>query len=699
MSDCKNYVSEEDIKALKESELHIEHVARSRNLVGEKVLSVTDTIRGEKVTNRTLDGLEELYQNALSNIGYQQMGDYKPGINITGRNQIVFENGSWYIYRGDLPHVTSGASLAEDGGIWSESNVRGKWVLLTYNSYDKYKYRTISLDYFVNDDGNFLQKASDWCKENRYALVIPKGKTYQYSERVIFEDITLLWEGTLELIQPIDCGIVFRRNVTMPTYGYLKTSKTIVLPDDYYMVGFYSWKSPDGSLGCQDNIISGRLDIRNGHIDYDGWDQGNVDDPANLTGGGVLMLGGSWLRPSLGVDESSWENVHRNDLKFYVDGFSYALTLQGIYDSESVNEIFGWVNGNAIDLRARRARDYISCLATSSNGNTRGGDVSSNVIIAELQSSKETFRRFLYCEGESNNFLVKGWDIKPNAGDILFEFSRGGKPANAYHEATLNKLEMFGATLPQGEGQLSQWVHEDVPGLNNIVNSSFQYKNILPEASPYAANARLSAGGYIRGVDNFLGNFALRPKFKTFVKRNGIDITGEISNINGMFDGNVSAATDITVKTLDDVISIELHMENTFHHFNLVGYTMKYTTGFTCDVNIKLVNYNDVDIYNVTTPIKSTMVTGSGQFLRVQKIIYTFSRFNKIGDLQIGELFAKCESHNTRRGVIGCGGGDLSGHLRFLTKEASPVITDQKTGQLWEIQAVDGVIKLVAYYP
>ncbi|QDU35678.1 tail spike protein [Proteus phage vB_PmiP_RS10pmA] len=135
MSDCKNYVSEEDIKALKESELHIEHVARSRNLAGEKVLSVTDTIRGDKVTNRTLDGLEELYQNSLSNIGYQQMGDYKPGITIDGRNQIVFENGSWYIYRGDLPHVTTGTSLAEDGGIWSEENPNGQWVNVNYDNF------------------------------------------------------------------------------------------------------------------------------------------------------------------------------------------------------------------------------------------------------------------------------------------------------------------------------------------------------------------------------------------------------------------------------------------------------------------------------------------------------------------------------------------------------------------------------------
>lgn len=128
MSDCKSYVSKEDLQALKESQQHIEHVARSRNAAGEKALQVTDSIRGENVTNRTLDGLEELYNQALSNIGYQQVGDYAPGLNITDRAQVVFYDGSWYIYRGELPHVTAGATLPEDGGIWSQDNPNGLWV-------------------------------------------------------------------------------------------------------------------------------------------------------------------------------------------------------------------------------------------------------------------------------------------------------------------------------------------------------------------------------------------------------------------------------------------------------------------------------------------------------------------------------------------------------------------------------------------
>lgn len=49
-------------------------------------------------------------------------------------------------------------------------------------------------------------------------------------------------------------------------------------------------------------------------------------------------------------------------------------------------------------------------------------------------------------------------------------------------------------------------------------------------------------------------------------------------------------------------------------------------------------------------------------------------------------------------GVVGSSGGDVTGHIRFLTSSASPVITDQVTGQLWEITAERGEVKLKAYY-
>ena len=133
MSDCKSYVSKEDLQALKESQLHIEHVARSRNAAGEKALQVTDSIRGENVTNRTLDGLEDLYEQSIINIGYQQIGDYAPGLIVDARNKIVFYDGNWYMYRGELPHTTAGSDLPSDGGIWSTSNPDGKWVNIGVN--------------------------------------------------------------------------------------------------------------------------------------------------------------------------------------------------------------------------------------------------------------------------------------------------------------------------------------------------------------------------------------------------------------------------------------------------------------------------------------------------------------------------------------------------------------------------------------
>ncbi|EMJ5971372.1 hypothetical protein RGI78_001205 [Proteus mirabilis] len=597
-----------------------------------------------------------------------------------------------------LPESGSASEVLIELGKPTGASLIGTNVGLKLSDFIDNIWKTISLDYFVNEDGNFLQTASDWCKENGYALVIPKGKTYQYSERVIFEDITLLWEGTLELIQPIDCGIVFRRNVTMPTYGYLKTSKTIVLPDDYYMVGFYSWKSPDGSLGCQDNIISGRLDIRNGNIDYDGWDQGNVDDYSNLTGGGVLMLGGSWLRPSLGVDESSWENVHRNDLKFYVDGFSYALTLQGIYDSESVNEIFGWVNGNTIDIRARRARKNLQLLQSNTNGMTNGGEVSANIIICEFQSDKKLIDKFIYCEGNSNKFIVKGWDIKSTDGDILIHFSRGNKPDNGTQESINNIIEMMGATLNDGEGVFSKFIKEDKPGLNKINNTSFAFRDLFLEHTPYALNSRLSSQGYIRHIDNFFGNFALRPKYNISVYRNGSEFTVSKNILNKAFDGNLSTFVELPVIS-DDKYEIVLTMQSSYHHFALIGSAIYHIENLNGYCSIEALDVNDRVIYKYHSELQCINTTGTRNLERTFKVKYTFSKLNGSNYLRICSLFSRTHSHDNRHGMVGSSGGDISGHLRFLTKEASPVITDQKTGQLWEIQAVDGVIKLVAYYP
>ncbi|HHY2940623.1 TPA: hypothetical protein ACV441_000321 [Enterobacter hormaechei subsp. steigerwaltii] len=82
--------------------------------------------------NIEFDGLisqyEEDFIETINSIGWIQMGNYAPGMVISSRNQIVFYNGYWYAWRGDLPHTTTGATPVEDGGIWSEDNPDGMWV-------------------------------------------------------------------------------------------------------------------------------------------------------------------------------------------------------------------------------------------------------------------------------------------------------------------------------------------------------------------------------------------------------------------------------------------------------------------------------------------------------------------------------------------------------------------------------------------
>lgn len=126
MSDCKSYVSKEDLQALKESQQHIEHVARSRNAAGEKALLVTDTIRGENVTNRTLDGLEDIYNSAIRDMGWITMDSFQQGAEITKRNEILRDetNGEYYRWDGDLPKsVPSGSTPESSGGV-----DMGAWV-------------------------------------------------------------------------------------------------------------------------------------------------------------------------------------------------------------------------------------------------------------------------------------------------------------------------------------------------------------------------------------------------------------------------------------------------------------------------------------------------------------------------------------------------------------------------------------------
>lgn len=117
---CAQYVSTDDLKAAKESILHIEHVATSKDANGNPALVVTDPIRGVGYTNTTLDGL-------FSDIGFKPVnGSFEDGGTLVNRwDVLLYEtNGSSYQWAGTLPHTVPAGSSPFDSG----NNLLTGWI-------------------------------------------------------------------------------------------------------------------------------------------------------------------------------------------------------------------------------------------------------------------------------------------------------------------------------------------------------------------------------------------------------------------------------------------------------------------------------------------------------------------------------------------------------------------------------------------
>lgn len=120
---CAQYVSADDLKAAKESILHIEHVATSKDANGNPALVVTDPIRGVGYTNATLDGL-------FSDIGFKPVnGSFEDGGTLVNRwDVLLYEtNGAFYQWVGAIPVgglvVPAGSSPFD-----SSNNLLPGWV-------------------------------------------------------------------------------------------------------------------------------------------------------------------------------------------------------------------------------------------------------------------------------------------------------------------------------------------------------------------------------------------------------------------------------------------------------------------------------------------------------------------------------------------------------------------------------------------
>ncbi|HHB7551194.1 TPA: hypothetical protein ACN7L0_005238, partial [Klebsiella pneumoniae] len=81
----------------------------------------------EMIFSRFIDYITGRGERAVAAIGWQELGNWAVGLAVDNRQQIVYYNGSWYKYLGELEHVIAGDSPENDGGVWSAANPTGKW--------------------------------------------------------------------------------------------------------------------------------------------------------------------------------------------------------------------------------------------------------------------------------------------------------------------------------------------------------------------------------------------------------------------------------------------------------------------------------------------------------------------------------------------------------------------------------------------
>ncbi|EOW4545948.1 hypothetical protein ACUHRZ_005703 [Raoultella planticola] len=104
--------------------------------VNDRTKEVSDDRLG--VLRKTWYGMEMIFsrfityitgrgEQAVGAIGWQELGNWATGLTVDNRQQIVYYNGSWYKYLGELEHVIAGDSPENDGGVWSAENPTGKW--------------------------------------------------------------------------------------------------------------------------------------------------------------------------------------------------------------------------------------------------------------------------------------------------------------------------------------------------------------------------------------------------------------------------------------------------------------------------------------------------------------------------------------------------------------------------------------------
>ncbi|HGV3480804.1 TPA: hypothetical protein ACNGY6_003693, partial [Klebsiella variicola subsp. variicola] len=180
----------------------------------------------EMIFSRFIDYITGRGEQAVAAIGWQELGNWAVGLAVDNRQQIVYYNGSWYKYLGELEHVIAGDSPENDGGLWSAANPTGKWSNIgdaalrsNLGSGEGFKYigqvasyaalktvipersgqRILLASYYANGTtggGEFVARAGT-ATDDGGTICVPTGSSTWYWQRVDVVDFDVTWFGAI----------------------------------------------------------------------------------------------------------------------------------------------------------------------------------------------------------------------------------------------------------------------------------------------------------------------------------------------------------------------------------------------------------------------------------------------------------------------------------------------------------------------
>ncbi|UAN54457.1 hypothetical protein KGP26_07670 [Serratia sp. JSRIV002] len=329
--------------------------------------------------------------DAISAIGWQELGNWVVNITLINRQQVVWHDNAWYKFIGALPHTITGGSPGEDGGIWSKDNPSGLWVNIGDAS--------VRCDLAKGDGLKYIGRCPDIAT---LRTIVPEFTSQKIDVISYYEGWAATQNGAVgggfftsvnDATTSDDGGIFIRVNSST---GWRRVVENSVLVTHFGGRG----NDSDETAIIQRAINSVALNKIKLVIDsgFSFSAHGIVIDSRH---NGIRIDGDGWIKfyGNGGTQQNKPSNIVTGaDYCIYVNGVSNAeLSLQvdgnsaSKLDNEQIHSIgmFGGKNISMSKLRFKNTRGD-GLYITQSNGNVESA-IPENVNIDFIESINETF--------------------------------------------------------------------------------------------------------------------------------------------------------------------------------------------------------------------------------------------------------------------------------------------------------------------